>query len=191
MKSHLRKIFGFQGWCSPFHWGCCFCQLAAGTKAANKTIYPSGMQEEELRRYFLGERSVSELAQDLHGSVIRVDDIGSTVRITDMQGSFSLTRLHLVMLCDAFLEQALTPEALNTVAFALMASDAFEWDDDITSEVLLDWLAPEINFELNYETIHMHRGWLLGSSEPPQRKSAEPLGATAAHLISVRTKISR
>jgi hypothetical protein len=122
-----------------------------------QVIYPSGMQEEELRRYFLSERSVSELAQDLHGSLVRVDDVGSTVRITDMQGSFSLTRLHLVMLCDAFLEQALTPEALNTVAFALMASDAFEWDDDITSEVLSDWSAPEINFELNNETINMWR----------------------------------
>ena len=120
-----------------------------GNRPVTKVIYPSGMQEEELRRYFLGERSVSELAQDLHGSVVRVDDLGSAVRITDMQGSFSLTRLHVVMLCDAFLEQALTPEALNTVAFALMASDAFEWDDDMTGVVLSDWSVPEINFELN------------------------------------------
>jgi hypothetical protein len=73
--------------------------------ASYQVIYPSGVQEEELRRYFLGEGSVSELAQDLRGSVLRVDDLGSAVRITDMQSSFSLTRLHLVMICDAFLNK--------------------------------------------------------------------------------------
>jgi hypothetical protein len=77
-------------------------------------ICPSGMQEEELRRYFLRERSVSELAQDLRFGLLTC------------KGSFSLIRLHLVMLCDASRDHGLTPEALNTVA-SLIASDAFEW----------------------------------------------------------------
>jgi hypothetical protein len=56
----------------------------------------------------------------------------------------------------------LTPEALNMVAFALQASDALEWEDQVISEVLSDWSAPEVNFELNAETLKMHRDWLLG-----------------------------
>jgi hypothetical protein len=133
------------------------------------------MREEELRRYFLGEGSVGELAQDLRGSVTSTD-LCSTIRIADMQGSHGLIRHHVLMLCDAFLERALTPEDISTIAFALLASDHFEWDDDVISEVLSDWSAPEINFELNDETIKMHRGWLLGSSSRlPVELSSRPL----------------
>jgi hypothetical protein len=147
------------------------------------------MREEELRRYFLGEGSVGELAQDLRGSVTSTD-LCSTIRIADMQGSHGLIRHHVLMLCDAFLERALTPEDISAIAFALLASDHFEWDDDVISEVLADWSAPEINFELNDETIKMHRGWLLGSSEPPSRRVVESSPTADANLISVRIKSS-
>ncbi len=145
------------------------------------------MREEELRRYFLGQRSAAELSEDLRGSVLQIDQVRSSVQIVDMRESFSVTRPHLVSLCDAFIEGALPPDALNTVAFALMASDAFEWDDDVTSEVLSDWSAPEINYELNAETISMHREWLLGTAEPPRREFRDAKARTG-HLISVRTK---
>jgi hypothetical protein len=148
------------------------------------------MREEELRRYFMGEISVSRLAEDIRGSVVKVDDLRSEIRIADMQGSFSLQRDHVIRLCEAFLDGALTPEALNTVAFALLASDAFEWDDDLTSEVLAEWSAPEVNFELNEMTLNMHRDWLLGSGEPPVRKTIDAANRINARLISVRTKIA-
>jgi hypothetical protein len=99
--------------------------------------------------------------------VVKVDDLRSEIRIADMQGSFSLQRDDVIGLCEAFLDRALTPEALNTVAFALQASDAFE---------------------LNNETLNMHRDWLLGYGEPPVRKSIDPLNRIHARLISVRTK---
>jgi hypothetical protein len=82
----------------------------------------------------------------------------------------------------------LTPEALNTIAFALQASDAFEWQDEVLGEVLADWSAPEVNFELNAETLNTHRDWLLGYSEPPVRKPIDPLHRINARLISMRTK---
>jgi hypothetical protein len=104
-----------------------------------------------------------------------------------MREPFSLTRLHLVSLCDAFIEKELSPDDLNTVAFALLASDTFDWDDDITSEVLSDWSAPEINYELNAETINMHRTWLLGTAKPPPRELRDG-ESKAGHLLSVRTK---
>jgi hypothetical protein len=149
-------------------------------------LYPLGMREEELRRYFMGEVSVSQLAKDISGSVVKVDDVRSEIRIADMQGSFSLQRDHVIRLCEAFLERALTPEALTTVAFALQASDAFEWEDEVISEVLSDWSAPEVNFELNAETLNMHRDWLLGFGEPPVRNSIDP--STEFKVVSVRTK---
>ena len=48
-------------------------------------LYPLGMREEELRRYFRGEASVSQLAKDISGSVVKVDDLRSEIRIADMQ----------------------------------------------------------------------------------------------------------
>jgi hypothetical protein len=81
----------------------------------------------------------------------------------------NVVRRHVIRLCEAFLDRALTPEALNTIGFALQASDAFEWEDEVISEVLADWSAPEVNFELNAETLNMHRDWLLGYGEPPVR----------------------
>ena len=146
------------------------------------------MREEELRRYFMGEASVNQLVKDISGSVVKTDDLRSEIRIADMHGSFSLQRDHVIRLCEAFLDGALTPEALNTVAFALQASDAFEWEDEVISEVLSDWSAPEVNFELNAETLNMHRDWLLGFGEPPVRKLVDPLNRIHARLISVRTK---
>jgi hypothetical protein len=145
------------------------------------------MREEKLREYFVGTVSANELTEDVRGSVVQVDDIVSTVQISDMAHSFPLARPQLVHLCENFLDGALSPETLSTIAFVLLASDKFEWDDDVVSEVISDWSAPEINYELNPETISMHRGWLLGHSEPPGRTAAEAAG-TYDHLVSKRIK---
>jgi hypothetical protein len=66
------------------------------------------------------------LAKDINGSVVKIDDLHSEIRIADMRGSFSLQRDHVIMLCEAFSDRALTPEVLTTIGFALQASDAFE-----------------------------------------------------------------
>ena len=136
----------------------------------------------------MGEASVSQLAEDISGSVVKIDDLQSEILIADMQSSFSLQRDHVIRLCEVFLDRVLTPEALNTIGFALQASDAFEWEDEVISEVLSDWSAPEVNFELNAETLNMHRNWLLGHSEPPVREPIDSLHRINARLISRRTK---
>src|SRR3984885_2564811 len=146
------------------------------------------MREEELRRYFMGEASVSQLAEDISGSVVKIDDLQSEILIADMQSSFSLQRDHVIRLCEPFLDLVLTPEALTTIGFALQASDAFEWEDDVISEVLSDWSAPEVNFELNAETLNMHRDWLLCFGEPPVRNSVDLLNRIQGRLNSRRTK---
>ena len=129
-----------------------------------------------------------DLAEDLRGSVTHLNAIISKVAIEDMHVPFLVNRQHLIMLYDAYLSTSLTADGLNTIAFALMASDHFEWDDDTLGEVLSDWSAPEINFPLNLETIKMHRTWLTGEAEPLQGQFKEPTRRNG-RLISVREKV--
>lgn len=149
------------------------------------------MREEELKRYFVGEATVDELANELRGSIVELGNLASAVRIADMDGTFELNRHHLIMLCNAINQKHLQAEALSAIAFALLASDAFEWDDEVISEVLSDWSAPEINFELNTETISMHREWLTSSIMPAQYRMAVKAVEGAPRLVSIRSKISR
>lgn len=106
-----------------------------------------------------------------------------------MQESFPLSRAYVVMLCDAALSGSLAPEDLTMIAFVLMASDRFEWDDETVSEVLSDWACPEVNLPLNEQMLNMHRSWLTGDSDPPNRGTVLP-DDFQSRLISVRRKVS-
>ena len=57
------------------------------------------------------EASVSQLAKDISGSVIKVDAVQSEIRIADMQGSFSVQRDHLRRLCEAFFGPRVDPRS--------------------------------------------------------------------------------
>jgi hypothetical protein len=151
--------------------------------------YALEMREEVLKQYFLHGKTIRELADDLRGSVSRLDAIASSVKIMDMQDSFLVESRHALMLCDEFLSNNLGPEEIETIAFALIASDRFEWKDEILSEVIHDWSAPEINFPLNHATIQMHRDWLTGASVPAPRPSLSSYGKTR-RVISRREKVS-
>jgi hypothetical protein len=144
------------------------------------------MREITLKRFFLEEVNAESLAEDVSGSEIHLDAIVSTVRIEDMEEQFQLRPKHLIRLCDAALSRALPTESLSAIAFALMASDAFEWEDEVISEVVSDWSCPEINYPLTPETLTTHRSWLTGFSEPPERPFP-PAGSPLGQLRS-RTK---
>ncbi len=146
------------------------------------------MKEETLKRFFSGEVAIDCVASDVSNAVTRLDPVRSTVAITDMNEAFALTREHILLLCDVKLSNALTSEALSTIAFALVASDHFEWDDEVISEVLHDWSSPEINLPLNESTLTMHRDWLRGASDPPARHPLQP-GEPLGRIISERRKV--
>jgi hypothetical protein len=146
------------------------------------------MRESVLRGFVSGEVAIDSLVRDLRGSVTQVSSVESAVEIEDMPELFLLSRHHVMMLCDAALSKTLTAEDVTTVAFALMASDHFEWEDEIISEVLSDWSCPEINFPLDESTLRMHRSWLAGNANPPGRMSVE---SNNGRLISVRRKVPR
>ena len=145
------------------------------------------MREITLKRFFLDEVNADVLAEDVCGSVARLDAVASSVQIEDMQEPFQLQREHVIRLSDAASSRTLPPESLSAIAFALMASDAFWWDDYVIAEVVADWSCPEINYPLTDETLAMHRNWLEGKSEPPIR-SLPPRDKRQGRIVSTRTK---
>ena len=87
----------------------------------------------------------------------------------DLEEAFLITRAMLIELCDAVGAGSLPAPLLETIAFAILASDQLEWDfdDELDGRVLYDWSAPEINWELTPESVAMFRGWLTGTIQPP------------------------
>jgi hypothetical protein len=83
----------------------------------------------------------------------------------------------------------LTAEALSTIAFALLASDHFEWNDEAISEVLQDWSCPEINFPLVDSVLKMHRDWLTGIANPSDKPSVGSAAPTG-RIISEKRRVS-
>jgi hypothetical protein len=154
----------------------------------NFTEYAKDMREITLKRFFLEDVSAEALAEDVSGSVIHLDQIASTVQIEDMKEQFELQREHVIRLCEAALSKTLPPASLTAVAFALVASDAFWWDDEVISEVVADWSAPEITYPLTEETLAMHRAWLKGLAEPSEG-ALLPADSRPGKLISRRTKV--
>ncbi len=104
------------------------------------------MDERILRDFFLDRVAGSRLAKDVANSVSRPSETVFVVHVRDMEESFATTREMLLKLCDAVLNRELPAEALTTVGFTLEASDRFEWEDDVMSEVIGDWSCPEINY---------------------------------------------
>ena len=156
------------------------------------TRYAEAMREITLKRFFLREISAEDLAVDVSNSVVHSSSVDSSVQIEDMDEEFALHRDHVIRLCDAASSKILAPESLTAIAFALMASDAFYWDDEMISEVIADWAAPEINYPLTAETLVMHRDWLTGVAMPPQRPTLSA-DSPRGRLISrtTKTRISR
>jgi hypothetical protein len=145
------------------------------------------MRESVLREFFSGLISPQALAEDVKGSTKQITNIESVVEIEDMQGPFRISRGMLVSLCDAVLSGELPPTDLAAIGFALMASEAFEWDDDLMSEVIEDWSCPEINYALTPDNVEKFRNWLLGV-EPYPARPVRKQESGPERLVSVRRK---
>jgi hypothetical protein len=149
------------------------------------------VREETLKRFFQGEVSASDLAQDVAGSTETMSSIASRISIEDMGSEFSITRPMLVSLTDAVLAGTLPPDALGTIGFALQASDKFVWDgdsDELVANVISDWSCPEINYPLTLENIAKFRAWLTGAEPYPARPRG--IASDRGRLISIREKKS-
>ncbi len=105
-----------------------------------------------------------------------------------MDRDFTVTRDHMRQLLTAALAGKLNEAELNAIAFTLIASDRFEFnEDEVVIEVLHDWSAPEINYPINNVTLEMHRSWLDGINALPAR---QPLSKSKGIVVSRRWKRS-
>ncbi|MCA1592815.1 MAG: hypothetical protein LC754_09245 [Acidobacteria bacterium] len=149
------------------------------------------MHEQTLRDFFDGAASAAELARDIEGSVSR-SGIVSKVSIEDMTEVFTVSSAMAVRLCDAVLSGELPAADLQTIGFALLASDNFEWDGDteeVLANVLSDWSAPEINYPLTTDYVRKFRRWLMREQPYPAK---HPLATVeGGNIISVTEKKSR
>lgn len=146
------------------------------------------MKEHTIRSFISGEISASQLSEEVARSVTHFDAVTCNMSIEDMQHDFRLTRAHLPSICDAGIAGELSQEVISTIAFALLASDRFEWEDDVISETLCDWSVPEINHPLEPDTLKTHRNWLLGLETPAPKPALDPT-KRRGRLVLFRQKV--
>jgi hypothetical protein len=65
------------------------------------------MKEDTLRRFFAGEVSAGELADDLRDAVVVTGRDSSGIRMTPMDNTFRVSSAHLERICGAALENKL------------------------------------------------------------------------------------
>jgi hypothetical protein len=136
------------------------------------------MKEATIRDFFLGAAPLARLEAEARAAVEPVGRNSRRVHIQDLPPGeeVTVTGDMLVRLCDAVLAGSLPASTLETVAFAIVASDHFRWDDseELIGRVLYDWAAPEINFELTPANLRMFRDWLTGNTTPPSEPDMTP-----------------
>lgn len=81
-------------------------------------------------------------------------------------GEFEVTREHLVKLRDEVISGKLSATDLNTIAFAIMASDYFTWDGhsiegERVANVIFEWDNPEIGYDITTKNVRLWKEYLL------------------------------
>jgi hypothetical protein len=151
------------------------------------------MREKAIRDFFEGKSSPVELQRDIAGSTRSTKRSGqkiAIVSIEDMDTDFVVTADMAVRLCDAVLNGELTPKALQTIGFALMASDKFQWnadEDEVLANTISDWSCPEVNYPLTVENVQRFRASLMRTDTYPAKP---PLTSAKGKIVSVTEKNS-
>lgn len=124
--------------------------------------------EEALHQFFLEEID----AQDLEDVIVQVRDCEEAepfhYTFRDMNHVHVLEPYDLVRICDAVLNEIIQPEDLRLIAETLTASELFEWDDELISEVCAFWLDPQSDYPLTRENALRFRQWLKGEVPVPR-----------------------
>lgn len=125
------------------------------------------MTEQKLKDYFDGKISIDNLCSDIKDSQVRTECNTISVQLTPIKekGEYNVTREHLINLCNETLAGHLTPTDLNTVAFGLIASEYFSWDNStedgkIVAETIFDWDNPDINFPITSHNLRLWKKYL-------------------------------
>lgn len=125
------------------------------------------MTEQKLKEYFESKLTADQLALDLKDSQQKTGYDTTTVYIENVNdGEFEITIEHLIKLLDDTIANKLQPMDLNTIGFALMASDYFKWDDETEAgerigKVIFELDNPDIGFDLTTKNIQLWKEYLL------------------------------
>lgn len=125
------------------------------------------MTEEKLRDYFDNRLTPQKLTSDLKDSQRRMSYDTTAVHIINIEdGEFEVKKEHLIKLCDDVISGQLGLTDLNTIGFALIASDYFTWDSnkadgELVSNVIFEWDNPEIGFDLTIKNVRLWKEYLL------------------------------
>jgi hypothetical protein len=161
--------------------------------AQSRTPGVRGLKEASVRGFLLGTVPAEQLADEAGGAVETVSERARRVYIVDLpEGDrLTVTAPMLVRVCDAFLAGALPATALETVAFAIVASNRLGWreDDEIVGRVLYDWASPEVTWELTPASVRMFREWLTGEAMPPSEPEMTPDSMSGLGLLRRTTKV--
>lgn len=116
------------------------------------------MHESVLRDFLIGAAPAAALKKDLAGVVVQTSSDVFTQYVTPMKEELLITRDHALRLCDAVLDGSLAPEDLEPIAFCIITSDQFRFEDDTpynerVLDTLHDWDSPEINYVLTHATV--------------------------------------
>lgn len=125
------------------------------------------MTEQKLKGYFESELTVEQLNLDLINSQENIGSDFTTVQIDDLtDDEFNVKIEHLIMLLNEAISKKLHPSDLNTIAFALMSSGYFYWDNKTEEgkrigNVIFELDNPEICFDLTIENFKKWKEYLL------------------------------
>ncbi len=124
------------------------------------------MHESVLRDFLIGIQPATALKKDLAGVVVQTSSDVFTQYVTPMREVLVVSREHVLRLCDAVLEGSLAPEDLEPIAFCLIASDQFQFEDSMPDnervlDTLHEWDSPEINYVLTHATVEKFKKRLL------------------------------
>ncbi len=125
------------------------------------------MTEQKLKEYFENTLTAEQLSADIKDSLKKTSPDVVTVLISSIShGEFKVTKDHLLQLCNDTLNGLLLHADLNLIAFTLISSDFFYWDDEIPegkiiADVIFDWDNPEINFPITTENVLKWKEYIL------------------------------
>lgn len=125
------------------------------------------MTEQKLKEYLENKLTADQLSLDLKNSQKRkVYDVTTVYIDSFKDGEFEIKKEHLIKLCDDAISEQLSTSDLNTIGFALLASDFFYWDNETTdgeiiANVIFEWDNPEIGYELTIDNLKLWREYLL------------------------------
>ena len=125
------------------------------------------MKEKILKEYFEGLVSAKVLNEDVTGSKVKTgsDTYEINIQIIEANEEYSITLEHILKLCTDAIKGEISSENLSTIAFALIGSDYFEWNESDKigkriSNIVFEWDNPEINFPITKENLKLWKEYL-------------------------------